>query len=179
MPRLVRILIVSAALAAGLYLSISMNKPAPPPVHTTTNIDLVGSLRPDFRLGSSTGAFVTPADFTGKTLLINFWATWCAPCLKEMPMLMDLQAEYGEQGLLVIGIALDDVQRVRDYIEELGIDYPILGGACDVIETNRDYGNVTGLLPFSVLVDKQGVIQWQYSGEIQLETMRTLLDQHL
>ena len=179
MPRLVRILIVSAALAAGLYVSISMNEPALPPVHTTANIDLVGSLRPDFRLGSSTGAFVTPADFTGKTLLINFWATWCAPCLKEMPMLMDLQAEYGEQGLQVIGIALDDVQRVRDYIEELGIDYPILVGAVDVIETNRDYGNLTGLLPYSVLVDKEGIIQWQYSGIVESEVVRALLDQHL
>ncbi len=179
MPRLVRILIVSAALAAGLYVSISMNEPAPPPVHTTANIDLVGSHRPEFRLGSSTGAFVTPADFTGKTLLINFWATWCAPCLEEMPMLMELQADYGDQGLQVIGIALDDVQRVRDFIEKLGIDYPILVGAVDVIETNRDYGNVTGLLPYSVLVDKSGVIQWQYSGVIQDEDVRELLRQHL
>lgn len=179
MQRFAIILVAVAALAAGLYLSASLNKPVPVPVLSTANGDLVGSYRPDFRLGSSTGAFVTPADFAGKTLLINFWATWCAPCLREMPMLMELQAEYGAAGLQVVGIALDDVQSVRDFVERLGISYPILVGATDVIETSRAYGNVAGLLPFSVLVDKDGIIRWQYAGEIQRDTIITMLSEYL
>ena len=167
MQRIVIVLVAAAALLAGLYLSVSINKPAPAPVYSAVNKDLVGNYRPDFRLGSSTGAFVSPADFEGKTLLINFWATWCAPCLKEMPMLMELQQEYASAGLQVIGIALDDLQSVRDFAEKLGVGYPLLVGETDVMDTNRDYGNVTGLLPFTVLVDKAGVIRWQYAGELQ------------
>lgn len=177
--RIAIMLVAVTALMAGLYLSASFNRPAPAPVFSAVNSDLVGSYRPDFRLGSSTGGFVTPADYAGKTLLINFWATWCVPCLKEMPMLMELQAEYGVAGLQIIGIALDDVQSVRDFVDELGISYPILVGATDVMETNRAYGNVAGMLPFSVLVDKDGIIRWQYAGEIQRNTITTILNEHL
>ena len=94
-------------------------------------------------------------------------------------MLVDLQAEYGSAGLQVIGVALDDVQSVRDFVEEFAISYPILVGATDVMETSRTYGNVTGMLPFSVLVDKNGIIQWQYAGEIQPDEMITLLNEWL
>lgn len=179
MQRALMFLAAAVALMAGLYLSVSLNRPTPEAVYLSANEDLVGSYRPDFRLGSSTGAFVTPADFSGKTLLINFWATWCVPCRKEMPMLVDLQAEYGSAGLQVIGVALDDVQSVRDFVEEFAISYPILVGATDVMETSRTYGNVTGMLPFSVLVDKNGIIQWQYAGEIQPDEMITLLNEWL
>ena len=179
MQRLMVLLVATVALVAGLYLSITMNKPTPPVVQSMVNIDLLGTHRPDFRLGSSTGEFVSASDFDGKTLLINFWATWCAPCLEEMPMLMELQAEYGAAGLQVIGIALDDVQNVRDFVARLGIEYPILVGEVDVIDTGRDYGNLTGLLPYSVLMDKNGVIRWQYSGKIQTDTILNLLNKHL
>jgi len=173
------LLVAVAALMAGLYLSASLNQPTPEAVYLSANSDLAGSYRPDFHLGSSTGEFVTPADFPGKTLLINFWATWCEPCRKEMPMLNDLQSQYGPAGLQVIGIALDDVQSVRDFAEKLGITYTILVGEADVMDTNRAYGNVSGMLPFSVLVDKEGVIRWQYAGEIQQNEISVLLDELL
>jgi len=75
MQRALMFLVAAGALAAGLYLSASFNRPTPEAKYLSANSDLVGSFRPDFRLGSSTGEFVTPADFAGKTLLINFWAT--------------------------------------------------------------------------------------------------------
>lgn len=179
MQRFLMILTAIAALAGGLYLSASLNQPTPEAVYLSANEDLVGSFRPDFRLGNTDGAFATPEDFAGKTLLINFWATWCEPCRKEMPMLNELQAQHGTAGLQIIGIALDDVQNVRKFAEKLGISYPILVGTTDVMETNRDYGNVTGMLPFSVLVDREGVIRWQYAGEIQRDTISSLLDELL
>ena len=179
MQRFLMILVTIAALAGGLYLSASLNRPTPEAIYLSANEDLVGSFRPDFRLGSSNGEVVTPEDFTDKTLLINFWATWCEPCRKEMPMLNELQAEYGTAGLQVIGIALDDVQNVRVFAEKLGISYPILVGAIDVMETNRAYGNITGMLPFSVLVDREGVIRWQFAGEIQRDTIATMLKEYL
>jgi len=179
MQKLGMLLVAVAALMAGWYLSASFNQPTPESVYLSANSDLAGTYRPDFRLGSITGEFVTPADFAGKTLLVNFWATWCEPCRKEMPMLNELQAQYGIAGLQVIGIALDDVQSVRDFAEKLGITYTILVGATDVMETNRAYGNVTGMLPFSVLIDKEGVIRWQYAGEIHRDTIATILNEYL
>jgi len=167
MQRLAIILVAVVALTAGVYLSSRQQALEFPVSLAPLSSNLVGSQRPDFRLGSSTGEFVTPHDFSGKTLLINFWATWCEPCRREMPMLTELQAEYGPAGLQVVGIALDDVQSVREFVQKLGINYPILVGETDVIETNRNYGNATGMLPYSVLVDSEGIIRWQYAGEIE------------
>ncbi len=176
MRRLGIMLIAAAALAAGLYVSSSFNRPVPQqPKQMVTGSDLAGSYRPEFRLGSITGEFVTPEDFRGEVLLINFWATWCAPCREEMPMLVDLQNEYGPRGLQIIGIALDDVQSVRDFVQKYSISYPVLVGAADVMQTSHDYGNTAGVLPYSVLVDKDGVIRWQYTGEIQREEFLQIL----
>ena len=168
-----------AAMLTGFYLSASYFAQPLPGSQAETNEVLIGAMRPDFRLGSNTGEIVTPEDFAGKTLLINFWATWCAPCRQEMPMLMELQREYGEQGFQVLGIALDDVQSVRDFVQQYGINYPILVGAADVMATNEAYGNATGVLPYSVLVDRDGVVRWQYTGEVRRDDISGLLDLHL
>ncbi len=179
MRRLGIVLISLAALLAGFYLSAQYYAEPLPASLLSPSGNLIGSQRPDFSLGSSEGALVTPADFSGKTLLFNFWATWCTPCRHEMPMLMDLQSEYGSKGLQVIGIALDDLQNVRTFVQQYGISYPVLVGAADAMATSAAYGNVEGVLPYSVLVDKDGVIRWQYTGEIQPDDISRLLSELL
>jgi thiol-disulfide isomerase/thioredoxin len=179
MQRLGISLIAVAALLAGFYLSAEYFAEPLPASRLSAGSVMVGSQRPEFRLGSSTGEFVTPDDFSGKTLLLNFWATWCEPCRREMPMLVDLQKEYSAEGLQVVGVALDDVQQVRKFVETYGISYPILMGAGDVMETSTAYGNVDGVLPYSVLVDRNGIIRWQYVGEIRQEEIIRLLDAYL
>ena len=94
-------------------------------------------------------------------------------------MLMDLQNEFGPSGLQVIGIALDDVQNVRDFVYRYGISYPVLVGGADVFETSAAYGNVDGVLPYSVLVDKEGYVRWQWIGEIQRGDVSKLLGMYL
>ena len=179
MRQLLVVLVAIGALLAGFYLSARhFAEPAPGASRPSEEI-LIGRQRPDFRLGSNNGEFVTPADFEGKTLLINFWATWCAPCRHEMPMLMDLQRNYASRGLQVIGIALDDVQDAREFAQVYGITYPILLGAADVMDTSVAYGNTQGILPFSVLVDRDGIVRWQYAGEIKPPQIARRLDQHL
>jgi thiol-disulfide isomerase/thioredoxin len=172
-------LIALAALFAGFYLSAQHFAEPVPASRLSADSILVGEQRPDFRHGSHTGEFVNASDFAGKTLLINFWATWCAPCRQEMPMLMDLQNEFGPSGLQVIGIALDDVQNVRDFVYRYGISYPVLVGGADVFETSAAYGNVDGVLPYSVLVDKEGYVRWQWIGEIQRGDVSKLLGMYL
>ena len=179
MRQLVITLVAITALLAGFYLSARhFSEPVAAP-QVASNGTLLGGLRPDFQLGSNTGELVTPADFSGKTVLINFWATWCAPCRQEMPMLMDLQRQYGTSGLQVIGIALDDAQSVRNFVKTYGISYPILVGSEDVFVTSAAYGNEEGVLPYSVLVDKTGVVRWQYAGIIQHEEIKKLLSELL
>ena len=175
MQRLVIVLVAATALMAGLFLSARHYAQPEFVQQQQSGANLIGNPRPDFRLGSNSGEFVTPADFPGKTLLINFWATWCAPCRQEMPMLVDLQNEFGAQGLQVVGIALDDVQAVREFVQTYGISYPILVGAGDVMLTSAAYGNTAGVLPYSVLVDSDGIVRWQYTGEIRREEFLSIL----
>ncbi len=132
---------------------------------------LIGQPRPPFTLGAADGQRVSADDFAGQVMLINFWATWCEPCRKEMPMLNQVQAELGPAGLAVVGIALDDVARAREYAAQLGIEYTILVGAGDVMATGLAYGNRAGVLPYTVLVDRDGVVRWTYLGELEREPL--------
>jgi thiol-disulfide isomerase/thioredoxin len=139
------------------------------PVYAATPDDLLGRQRPAFRLGSIDGRWVSATDFDGKVWLLNFWATWCEPCRAEMPMLDALQRELASDGFRVVGIALDDVQQARDFVAELGLTYTALVGLADVMETGRLYGNSAGLLPYSVLVDREGAVRWTRLGELSRE----------
>jgi peroxiredoxin len=96
-----------------------------------------------------------------------------------MPMLMDLQREYGANGLQIVGIALDDIQSVKHFVDTFGISYPVLVGMEDVFETSAAYGNEEGVLPYSVLIDKTGIVRWQYAGIIRQENISRLLSELL
>jgi len=133
--------------------------------------DLVGQRRPDFMLGDLEGSIVSASDFEGQVLLVNFWATWCKPCVEEMPMLSRLQQDYTPRGLRILGIALDDANRARQFAVELGVDYPILVGLTDVVLTGRRYGNRAGMLPYSVLIDGDGIIRWTHLGALKREDL--------
>jgi thiol-disulfide isomerase/thioredoxin len=179
MRQLIITLVAITALLAGFYLSARhFSEPVATPQPLSNGV-LLGSYRPDFQLASNSGEFLGPADFSGKTILLNFWATWCAPCRQEMPMLMDLQRSHKSAGLQVIGIALDDAQIVRNFIKTFGISYPILVGSEDVFTTSAAYGNGEGVLPYSVLIDKTGVVRWQYAGIIKHEEISSLLSELL
>jgi peroxiredoxin len=128
--------------------------------------DLVGQPRPDFTLGDSNGVAVSAADFDGKITLINFWATWCTPCVEEMPMLSRLQQSYAGSGVQVVGIALDDPQKAGDFAAQLDIDYPVLVGTTDAILVGRQFGNRAGMLPYSVLLDSDGIVRWAWLGAL-------------
>jgi peroxiredoxin len=179
-----RILLLSIAVLAGIGGSLSYRYFSQPDLSRLDIArsqeavqeqvpDLVGAPRPDYRLGSSEGAWVSAADFDGQPVLVNFWATWCQPCREEMPMLSALYEELEPAGFTVVGIALDDVEQARQFAAELGINYPILVGSTDVMAVVRDYGNVSGVLPYSVLLDSDGIIRWTYLGELQEAELRS------
>jgi len=139
--------------------------------------DLLGQRRPDFTLSDINGTPVSASDFEGNVWLVNFWATWCTPCVEEMPMLSRLQQEYSGQGVKIVGIALDDENRASEFAASMAISYPILVGQADVVITGRQYGNNTGMLPFSVLVDTNGIIQWTHLGPLTREELEHQIQQ--
>lgn len=97
-----------------------------------------------------------PAAWAGRPTLVNLWATWCAPCLKEMPDLQAFAAQQGPAGVRVVGIALDDAAAVRDFLRAHGIRYPVLVDAPGPADAGVRLGNPAGVLPYSVLVSAEG-----------------------
>ena len=115
-----------------------------------------------FTLKDMNGVDVKLASFKGKVILLNFWATWCGPCKAEIPSLVELQAQYGDD-LVVLGFSVDDpVEKMRPYAEEYKINYPLLvgNGREDVQEA---FGPLYGI-PVSVIIDREGRIAKKHSG---------------
>lgn len=94
--------------------------------------------------------------FQGKVLVVNFWATWCAPCREEMPGFARLQSRWADKGVQFLGIANDDPAKVLQFGAELGINYPLWTGGQDVADFSRRLGNRLGVLPHTVVLDSQG-----------------------
>ena len=94
--------------------------------------------------------------FQGRIVVLNFWATWCAPCREEMPGFQRLQARYGERNVQFVGLANDDPAKVARFARELGIGYPLWTGGPEVDELSRRLGDGQGALPFTVILDARG-----------------------
>ena len=122
--------------------------------HVVVAGDVRGKIAPDFELTSLDGKRVKLSDFRGKAVLLNFWATWCSPCKVEMPWFVDLQKKYGSDGLVVLGVAMDDSDsaKIAQFASEMGVNYPVLLGTDKVSE---EYGNVE-FLPTSFYIDREG-----------------------
>ena len=175
MRRFLVTIVSIAALLSGFYLSARYFAEPTPDSGTPRTGNLVGDLRPDFTLANNHGDLVSLSQFGSRTILLNFWATWCEPCRREMPMLMELQRQHGATGLQVVGIALDDREKVQSFVSQYGISYPILVGEADVFETSAAYGNKEGVLPYSVLVDDEGIIRWKYAGILREDQVTEIL----
>ena len=106
-------------------------------------------------------------ELKGKRVFLNLWATWCKPCREEMPMLSGLHERLAGKGFTVLGIAMDDVQQAREFVDEFQISYPNAVGGVDVMATGVLYGNHSGLLPYSVLIDRSGIVRWTFLGELE------------
>lgn len=115
------------------------------------------------------------SQWRGKVLIVNFWATWCAPCREEMPEFMKAQSELGARGVQFVGIAIDDAAKVRQYVAELRLNYPALIGGYGAMELSRSYGNKLMALPFTVIVDRAGRVAHTQLGPLKPDRLREIV----
>lgn len=127
------------------------------------------------RLHTLDGAVQTLSRFRGQVLVINYWATWCAPCREEIPVFIKLQKEFTGNGVQFIGIAVDQADKVRDFAQEFGINYPLLIAGMDAVELSRQAGNKAGVLPYTLVLDRSGTIAASLVGGISEVRMREQL----
>ena len=121
---------------------------------------------PDFSLSDLAGQPTPIMRWSGKSLVINFWATWCAPCRREIPMLESLALEWAGRDITVVGIAVDYRDKVVDFAREFKIDYPLLIGEQDALEVAAKFGMDSPAFPFTVFTDRRGEVVALIVGEL-------------
>jgi len=164
------------SLAAGFAVhSWLQHRDAPQSPSTARGADHTITHLPQFSLPDLAGNTRTSTEWLGKVLVINFWATWCPPCRREMPDFIQLQDEFGAQGLQFVGIAIDQADLVRDFAQSLGVNYPILVGDTDAIELSRILGNRFSGLPFSVIFDRTGKVLQAQPGELKRASIEKVI----
>ena len=144
------LVVVALVVAAMLYFGFHMARRSSSARLTQSTV------APDFSLESLDGKNTHLSDFRGKAVLLNFWATWCSPCKIEMPWFVDLQKQYGPQGLQIVGVAMDEASKedIAKFAKEMGVNYPVLLGKEAV---GDQYGGVPAL-PESFFIGRDGKI---------------------
>jgi thiol-disulfide isomerase/thioredoxin len=160
-------------------VAIGLNPVSPPTSTRATPVPpklAVGDRRPDFSLADTNGVIRSIAEWDGKLLFINFWATWCPPCLEEIPTFVRLQGEYAAHGVQFLGIALDSEENVRNFLIEYAVNYPSLYGQREAIELSKRYGNSLGALPYTVVVSRDAKVIATHHGVLDEAAARALIE---
>ena len=164
---LIALVAAIAALAGSVY---NVWRVAPHQAASEAGAALLASEIPDLD-----GRAQPLNQWQGKVIVVNFWATWCAPCREEIPVFIRLQEKYRSHGLQFVGIAIDQPDKVRPYAAELGMNFPVLIGGVGAIDLSRQLGNRAGVLPFTVILDRHGKIVHTEIGAVKEAKFEPLL----
>jgi peroxiredoxin len=159
--------VAAFALATGAYFGLRQEVPA----NAATLLAL--------SLPDAAGKEQSIGQWRGKVVVVNFWATWCEPCRKEMPEFMRAQTEFGSRGLQFVGIAVDQADKVDRFAKELGLNYPTLIGGYGAVELSKTLGNRLAALPFTIIVDRQGRVAHTQLGPINPDQLHSIIDKLL
>lgn len=157
------------ALAAGLW----WRGETPPSADLTAPPTPPGLM--DVAVHDMDGKLVPLSTWKGKVVVLNFWATWCAPCRREIPEFVKLQTELGGKGLQFVGLALDEPKNVAPYLLQVGLNYPSLVGEIDVVELTKSLGNRQAALPYTVILGRDGTVRHAILGGTDDARLRPLL----
>ena len=186
MARLRHGLVIALAAAAGLAAfllsrSLEEERKAPPPAArqaakpAPAAPDKGGEALLAMRYPDLEGREQSLSQWKGKVLIVNFWATWCEPCKKEIPEFVKVQAKFGAKGVQFVGIALDDREKVQAMSRELGINYPVLIAPISAIEASRDAGNDKSALPFTAILDRNGRVASSKLGGLDESSLEAVI----
>jgi len=171
MKRNAVILIVVACIFSAIGIYAGMKKFALEAAQTTAVSDLFATSLPD-----SSGKTQFLSKWKGKILVVNFWATWCAPCVQEIPELSTLQVEANEKNIQIIGIGIDSSANIAQFAANHKISYPLYVADPSAIELSKKFGNQSGGLPFTILIEANGEIKKTFLGRIKLAELKRDLD---
>ncbi len=167
-------LIVTTAL--GYFIYIELDQDAPPVASQIVASTSASRSVVDFSLPDLDGNIRRISDWDGKARLINFWATWCAPCRREIPLLKKTQAEYAKSNLQVIGVAVEEIEPVLAYAESAKFNYPVLIGQEDAMAAAESTGVDFVVLPFTMIVTPDGHLIRNHIGEIHEYQMALIIE---
>jgi thiol-disulfide isomerase/thioredoxin len=164
-----RLLLAGAGLgAAALGASVALRSSHPPAASAAAQAFW------SRRFPGLDGAEMDVVRWRGKPLLVNFWATWCPPCVKELPEINQFFNEARGRGWQVLGLAIDQADPVKAFLKKTPLDFPIALGGPEGLGLVRELGNPAGGLPFSVVFDETGEISWRRLGVTHLQDLREL-----
>lgn len=169
LPWLIIAITIAVAMSAGVYVA-KRRQVGAPEVASDAFERLLATRLPD-----SSGTLQPIAQWRGKVLVVNFWATWCPPCREEMPILSRLQAKFSANGAQVVGIALDTTANVKRFTTSHPVSYPLLTGDSSASELSRLLGNTQLALPYTVVFDDDGSARMKRLGRISEAELDTLL----
>jgi thiol-disulfide isomerase/thioredoxin len=173
---LVYAVIAIACGAAGVWASLHSNKAAPAAASAASAPAAApaGPVAALFqqKLKDNKGVEQALAQWQGKPLVVNFWATWCGPCVEEMPELSALQGEQAGKPLQIIGIGIDSPTNIAEFAEKHKIAYPVYVGGMSGTDLSRQLGNAHGGLPFTVLIGADGQVKKTYLGRLKFDELR-------
>lgn len=163
----VGVLLVGAALLGAIAYRVWGPSPALP--IDTAEVQFTG-------LDGSTQRL---SQWRGELVLVNFWASWCSPCRREIPMLIEVQEQFADRGFRILGPAMDQPQTAADLADKLGINYPVFAGDTEIVNAMTALGDQLGALPYSVLIGRDGQVLMRQSGELHRDELTALVERHL
>jgi thiol-disulfide isomerase/thioredoxin len=156
---------VEMRVPAGLASAPSPTDSTPEAALDALPVRIPDSL-PDFSLSDLQGQSTPISTWAGRPLVINFWATWCAPCRREIPLLKTLAGEWAAEQVAVVGIAVDHRDQVVHFAEQFKIGYPLLIGEQDALDVAAKFGMISPAFPFTVFIDRRGEVVALFVGEL-------------
>jgi len=184
-PNLAIVAACVVALAAGVAVFLFRPGAAPDLDDTQASVGATPAaanerLPANLKLAELDGRAFSLDDYKGKLLIVNFWATWCAPCLHEIPVLVTMQARYAARGLQIVGPAVDDIEDARRAAPGLKFNYPVAVGTPEaMLDLMTQLGNQQGGLPFSVVIGADGRVLERQLGEYSDVELAALIEKNL